>query len=59
MMQGTMKQTFLDSHKLLMQPSNWIGDAAATMDMMTDGTGMVKKQMSKTSVSIVMKKLKN
>ena len=33
---------------------NWIGDTAATMDMMPHDIGMIKKQTSKEIVSIVM-----
>ena len=48
------KQIFPDSHKLLTQPTIWIGDTAATIDMMPHDIGMINKQTSKESVSIVM-----
>ena len=51
---GTNKQIFPDSHKLLTQPMIWIGDTAATMDMMPHDIGMINKQTSKENVSIVM-----
>ena len=54
MVTGSNKQIFPDSHKLLTQPMIWIGDTAATMDMTTHDIGMINKQTSKESVSIVM-----
>ena len=51
---GTNKQIFPNSHKLLTQPTIWIGDTAATMDMLPHAIGMINKQTSKESVSIVM-----
>ena len=37
--QEKTKQVFPNSHKLLTQPSLWIGDTAATMDMMPHEMG--------------------
>ena len=54
MVMGTNKQTFPDSHKLVTQPTIWIGDTAVTMDMTPHDIGMINKQTSKESVSIVM-----
>ena len=51
---GTNKQIFPDSHRLLTQPMIWIGDTAATMDMMPHDIAMINKQTSKECVSIVM-----
>ena len=51
---GTNKQIFPDSHKLLTQPTIWIGDTAATMDVKPHDIGMINKQTPKESVSIVM-----
>ena len=53
MAQGKTKQSFPDSQKLLTQPSILIGDTVTTMDMMPHEMGMVNKQMSKESMSIV------
>ena len=33
MAQECQKQDFLDNHMMLLQPTIWIGDMAATMDM--------------------------
>ena len=49
----TTKQIFPDSHKLLTQPSIWIGDTVAMMDMTPHGIGMVNKHAAKDSVSIM------
>ena len=43
-----------DFPQVVTQPSIWIGDTAATMDMTPHDMGMVNKLMSKDSVSIVM-----
>ena len=37
-----------------MQPSIWIGDTAATMDMTPHNIGMVNKHAAKENVSIIM-----
>ena len=37
-----------------MQPSIWIGDTVATMDMTPHDIGMVNKHAAKESVSIIM-----
>ena len=50
----TTKQVFPDSHKLLTQPTIWIGDTAAMMDMTPYSVGMINKKEAKESVSIVM-----
>ena len=49
----TTNQIFPDSHKLLMQPSIWIGDTVATMEMTPHNIGMVNKHAAKESVSII------
>ena len=54
MVTGSTEQSFPDSHKLLTQPMIWIGDMVATMDMMPQDIGMINKQISKESGSIVM-----
>ena len=52
---GTItNQVFPNSHKLLSQPSIWIGDTAAMMDMTPHNIGMVNKHAAKESVSIIM-----
>ena len=53
-MAATTKQVFPNSHKLLTQPTIWIGDMAAMMDMMPYLVGMINKKEAKESVSIVM-----
>ena len=50
----TTNQIFPNSHKLLKQPSIWIGDTVATMDITPHDIVMVNKHLSKESVSIVM-----
>ena len=40
----TTKQVFPDSHKLLTQPTIWIGDTAAMMDMTPYSVGMINKK---------------
>ena len=50
----TTKQILPNSHKFLMQPSIWIGDTAAMMDMTPHTIGMVNKQAAKGSVNIIM-----
>ena len=50
----TTNQIFPDFYKLLMQPSIWIGDTAAMMDMTPHDIGMVNKCAAKESVSIIM-----
>ena len=51
----TTKQVFPDSHKLLTEPTIWIGgDTVATMDMTPYMVGMINKKEAKESVSIVM-----
>ena len=50
----TTNQVFPNSHKLLSQPSIWIGDTAAMMDMTPHNIGMVNKHAAKESVSIIM-----
>ena len=54
MAMGTTKQVFQDFHKLLTQPTTWIGDMAATMDVTLYLVGMINKKEAKESVSIVM-----
>ena len=49
----TTNQIFPNSHKLLMQPSIFIGDTVAMMDMTPHDIGMVNKQAAKESVSII------
>ena len=53
-MVATTKQVFPISHKLLTQPTIWIGDMAATMDMTPCVAGMINKKEAKESVSIMM-----
>ena len=53
-MQEIEKQGFPDNHKLLLQPSIWIGNTAATMDMTPHAKGMVGRKKSAKTVSIVM-----
>ena len=53
-MMATTKQVFPDSHKLLTQPTIWIGDTVAMMDMTPYSVGMINKKEAKESVSIVM-----
>ena len=51
---NTTNQSFPDSHKLLTQPSIWIGDTAAIMDLTPHNIGMVNKHAEKESISIMM-----
>ena len=61
MTQESQKQEFPDDHKLLLQPSIWIGNRAAKMDMTPNGKGMVGMMKSAKTVSIIMgnKQVKN
>ena len=61
MVQESQKQGFYDNHKLLSQPSIWIGNTAATMDMTPHTKGMVGMKKSAKTLSIVMgnKQVKN
>ena len=61
MVQESQKQGFPDNHKLLLQPSIWIGNTAATMDMNLHAKGMVGVKKSVKTVIIVMgnKQVKN
>ena len=45
----TTNQIFPNSHKLLMQPSIWIGDTVATMDIKPHYIEMVNKHAAKES----------
>ena len=54
MVEECQKQGFPDNHKLLLQPTIWIGDMAATMDMTPHGKGMVGVKKLVETVSIVM-----
>ena len=54
MVEECQKQGFPDNHKLLLQPTIWIGDMAATMDMTPHAKGMVGVKKSVETVSIVM-----
>ena len=54
MVQESQKQGFPDNHKLLLQPTIWIGDTAATMDMTPHVKGMVGVKKSVETVRIVM-----
>ena len=54
MVQEGQKQGFPDNHKLLSQPTIWIGDMAATMDMTPHAKGMAGVKMSVETVNIVM-----
>ena len=54
MAQESQKQGFPDNHKLLLQPTIWIGDTAATMDMTPHAKGMVGVKKSVKTFSIVM-----
>ena len=53
-MMATTKQVFPNLLKLLTQPTIWIGDMAATMDMTPYLVGMIHKKEAKESVSIMM-----
>ena len=53
-MMATTKQVFPDSHKLLTQPTIWIGDTVAMMNMTPYSVGMINKKEAKENVSIVM-----
>ena len=61
MTQESQKQEFPDDHKLLLQPSIWIGNTAAKMDMTPNAKGMVGMMKSAKTVSIIMgnKQVKN
>ena len=48
------KQGFPDDHKLLLQPSIWIGNTAATMDMSQHANSMVGMKKTVKTASIVM-----
>ena len=54
MVQESQKQGFPDNHKLLSQPTIWICDMAATMDMTPHAKSMVGVKKSVETVSIVM-----
>ena len=54
MEQESQKQGFPDNHKLLLQPSIWIGNTAVMMDMTPHAKGMVGMKKSAKTVSIVM-----
>ena len=41
MAQESLEQGFPDNHKLLLQPTIWIGDMAPSMDMTPHAKGMV------------------
>ena len=61
MVQECQKQGFPDNHKLLSQPTIWIGNAAVTMDMTHHAKGMVGVKKSAENMSIIMgnKQVKN
>ena len=46
-MMAMTKQVFPNSHKLLTQPTIWIGDTAAMMDMTLYSVGMINKKEAK------------
>ena len=52
--QEGQKHGFPDNHKLLLQPTIWVGNMAATMDMTPRAKGMVGIRKSVQTVSIVM-----
>ena len=54
MAQECQKQGFLDNHKLLSQPTIWIGNMATTMDMTPHAKGIVGVKKSVEMVSIIM-----
>ena len=54
MAQESQKQGFPDDHKLLLQPSIWIRNTAAMMDMTPHTKGMVGMKKSAKTVSIEM-----
>ena len=54
MVQKSQKQGFSDDLKLLLQPSIWIGDTAAMMDMIPHARGMVGMKKNAKALSIVM-----
>ena len=53
MVQEGQKQGFPDNHKLLSQPTIWVGDTATTMNMTPHAKGMVGVKKSAETVSIV------
>ena len=54
MAQECQRQGFLDNHKLLSQPTIWIGNMATTMDMTPHAKGIVGVKKSVEMVSIIM-----
>ena len=54
MVQEGQKQAFPNNHKLLLQPTIWIGDTAATMDMTPHAKAMLVVKKSAETMSIVM-----
>ena len=53
-MMATTKQVFPYLNKLLTQPTIWIGDMAAMIDMTLYSGGMINKKEGEESVSIMM-----